>query len=95
MSSIRVVPVELATTAVRVEQSGRTLAEVARTVARTPSPDTGAPAGSGQTAALLHQLAAAVQALSEVSVEGAARLRTAGRLYVQAEQRAGGGRLCE
>lgn len=95
MSGIHVVPMELAGTAVRVSQTAQTLGEVAQAVGRTGAPDTGSPAGSGQVAAVLHQLAAAVQALSEVSLEEAARLRTAGGAYVEAERRAAGGRLCE
>jgi methyl-accepting chemotaxis protein len=95
VSSLRVVPVELATTASRVTQAGQTLEAVAQSVARVHAPDTGSTPGSGQAGALLHQLAAAVQALSELSQEGARRLHTAGGGYVEAERRAAGGRLCE
>jgi hypothetical protein len=95
VSGIRVAPVELVTTAGRVTQAGQTLGAVAQAVARTPGPDTGSTPGSGQVGALLHQLAAAVQALSELSEEGARRLHTAGGRYLEAERRAAGGRLCE
>lgn len=95
MSGIQVVPMELAITSVRVSQTAQTLGEVARAVGSVHVPDTGSPASSGQLAAVLHRLAAAVQGLSEVSLEGAARLRTAGGAYVEAERRAAGGRLCE
>jgi hypothetical protein len=95
VSGLRVVPLELATTAGRVMQGGQALGAVAQAVARIAAPDTGSPLASGQAGALLHQLAAAVQALSEVSVEGARRLHTAGGRYAEAERRAAGGRLCE
>lgn len=95
MSGIQVVPMELAVTSVRVSQTAQTLGEVARAVSAVHVPDTGVPGSSGQLAAVLHQLAAAVHGLSEVSLEGAARLRTAGGVYVEAERRAAGGRLCE
>jgi uncharacterized protein YukE len=95
VSSLRVVPVELATTASRVAQAGQTLEAVAQSVASVHAPDTGSAPGSGQAAALLRQLADAVQGLAELSEEGARRLRTAGGRYVEAERRAAGGRLCE
>lgn len=86
---------ELATTSVRVSQTAQTLGEVAHAVARVSAPDTGDAGGSRQLSAVLHQLAAAVQGLSQVSLEEAARLRTAGGAYVVAERRAAGGQLCE
>jgi hypothetical protein len=95
VSSLHVVPMELAVTSVRVSQTAQTLAEVAHAVAAVHGPDTGTPVGSGQLVAVLHQLAAAVQSLSTVSLEESARLRTAGGAYLDAERRAGGGRLCE